>query len=354
MVKILHVAETIKGGVATIIRQLTGDATGFDIHCIVPDTQISELRGSKANLHVFERTGRNISSFIQLAKVFVKNYKGIRPDIIHIHSSFAGFICRGILFFLPGKPKVVYCPHAFSFLMDSSEFKKKCYAFIERILARKTDSIICVSHYEYDEALKRGLNKNKLQVIYNGVEPPVDISDIDKNENKQEGVLDILFVGRLDYQKGFDIVENVAKNLDDKCRIVVVGGGVLSDPKLSHSANIQYAGWVGKEDIAAFYAKADVLLMPSRWESFGLVAVEAQSYGVPVVASRCSSIPEVISDGETGFLFDVGDADEACRILLSLDRKTIGGMSERSVAYYKENFTSEKMIDKTFHLYKAL
>ncbi|EPL0417100.1 glycosyltransferase, partial [Serratia marcescens] len=349
MVKILHIAETIKGGVATIIRQLTGNAPGFDIHCIVPDTQVSELSGSKASLHVFERTGRNIKSFVQLAKVFAKSYKEIRPDIVHIHSSFAGFICRGVLLFLPNKPRVVYCPHAFSFLMDTSEFKKKCYAIIEKVLARKTDSIICVSHYEYNEAVKRGLNKHKLQVIYNGVEPPIDISRIDRCTGKKEGVLDILFVGRLDYQKGFDVVEKVSAKLGDKCRIVVVGGGVLSDPKLNHRSNVHYAGWVGKEEIATFYAKADVLLMPSRWESFGLVAVEAQSYGVPVVASRCSSIPEVISEGETGFLFDVGDADEACRILLRLDREAIKGMREKAIAYYNDNFTSEKMIDKTFH-----
>jgi len=351
MKKIFHVAETIKGGVATIIRQLTVNAEEYDIHCLVPDTQVAEIKESNAKLHTFTRSGRNMSSFASLAKRFVSIYLKERPEIVHIHSSFAGFICRGVLFFLPGSPKVIYCPHAFSFLMDTSETKKKLYAIIEKILSIKTDKILCVSHYEYNEAVKWGMDKNKLTVIYNGVEPPEDIVTAEKND---DGILNVLFVGRLDYQKGFDIVEKVAEKLEGKCRIVVVGGGVHSNPTLNESEHIHYAGWVTKKDMAKYYADADVLLMPSRWESFGLVAVEAQSYGLPVVASRCSSIPEVLKEGVTGFLFDVGDVDEICRILQIHSKKDFGKMKADAISFYGENFTSQKMVEKTFDLYRDI
>ncbi|CAI1976762.1 D-inositol-3-phosphate glycosyltransferase [Serratia entomophila] len=353
MKKILHVAETIKGGVATILRQLTKDTENFNVICLVPEEQCEEIKDTKARVHTFKRSGRNIRSLFSLAMAFISLYKNERPDIVHIHSSFAGFICRGLLFFLPGNPKVIYCPHTFSFLMDSSNNKKKIYAIIEKVLSYKTDLIICVSQFEYDEAVKWGLNKDKLIIIYNGVEPPETIVEKYSQPDVQDDTLNILFVGRLDFQKGIDIVEQVADKLGNKCRVVVVGGGVLSNPELVQADNIIYSGWVSKENMADYYLQADVLLMPSRWESFGLVAVEAQSYGLPVVASRCSSLPEVVKEGYTGFLFPIGDVDEACRILLSLDKQQLQGMKENAIDFYKNNFTSKKMIEKTFKLYRS-
>lgn len=353
MKKILHVAETIKGGVATVLRQLSADREGFDIHCIVPDDQSSELNSSSASIYTFHRSGRNLSSFISLAKTFSQVYRKERPDIVHIHSSFAGVICRFLLPILPGNPKIIYCPHAFSFLMDTSEAKKKIYAVIEKALSFNTDKIVCVSQYEHDEAVAYGLKREKLAIIYNGVEEPVKPAAAEQMAEKStEGELNVLFVGRLDYQKGFDVVTDVANRLQGKCKIVVVGGGVHSNPELSHVKNITYAGWVGKKDIGKYYSEADVLLMPSRWESFGLVAVEAQSYGLPVVASRCSSIPEVVKENVTGFLFPIGDVNEVCRILLAHDKDEWGRMSSAAINYYQENFTSNKMVEKTFHLYK--
>ena len=353
MKKILHVAETIKGGVATILRQLTKDTENFNVTCLVPEEQREEIKDSKAEIYTFKRSGRNMRSFFSLAAGFVRLYRNERPDIVHIHSSFAGFICRGLLFFLPGRPKVIYCPHAFSFLMDTSDKKKKVYAIIEKILSHKTDVIVCVSQYEYDEAVRWGVNKDKLTVIYNGVEPPsTTVENYVKQDDEHHG-LNILFVGRLDFQKGIDIVEQVANKIGNGSRITVVGGGVHSNPELAQVENIDYAGWVSKENMAKYYLEADVLLMPSRWESFGLVAVEAQSYGLPVVASRCSSLPEVVLEGTTGFLFPVGDVDEACRILSSLSKADLQKMKENAIDFYKNNFTSKKMIEQTFNLYKG-
>lgn len=351
MKKILHVAETIKGGVATILRQLMKETGNFNLFCLVPEDQREEIRGSSAKVITFKRSGRNIRSCCYLAIEFIKIYRHERPDIVHIHSSFAGLICRILLCLFPGSPKVIYCPHAFSFLMDTSDWKKKIYGAIEKLLSLKTDVIVCVSQYEHDEAVKWCLDKNKLIVIYNGVEPPEAIVDKNVKVDIENNGLSILFVGRLDYQKGIDIVEKIASELGEKCRVVVVGGGVHSNPRLARSENIIYVGWVSKEKMANYYLQADVLLMPSRWESFGLVAVEAQSYGLPVVASHCSSLPEVVLDGTTGFLFPVGDVGEACKILRSLNQPELSRMKENAICFYQNNFTSAKMIEKTSKLY---
>lgn len=174
MKKVLHVAETVKGGVATVIRQLVQQNDEFDFYCVLPDSQYREIGAFPAEkMKVFTRTGRNISSFISLAINYIQMVRKEKPDVIHVHSTFAGVVCRLLtpLVRMTCRPKIIYCPHAFSFLMDTSEKKKKVYAKIEKILQKNTDVIICTSEYEKRTALMAGLSPDNLTVVYNGVEP---------------------------------------------------------------------------------------------------------------------------------------------------------------------------------------
>ncbi|HBC0614731.1 TPA: glycosyltransferase, partial [Serratia marcescens] len=208
--KVLHVAETVKGGVATVIRQLVQQNDEFDFYCVLPDSQYREIGAFPAEkMKVFTRTGRNISSFISLAINYIQMVRKEKPDVIHVHSTFAGVVCRLLtpLVRITCRPKIIYCPHAFSFLMDTSEKKKKVYAKIEKILQKNTDVIICTSEYEKRTALMAGLSPDNLTVVYNGVEPPVKLPD-DTNPYRQDKI-NILFVGRFDYQKGFDLVQRI-------------------------------------------------------------------------------------------------------------------------------------------------
>lgn len=159
MKKILHVAETIKGGVATVIRTISaspeGQDSNYELVYLVPLDQKQELHGIDAQqIRTFERSGRDVRSLLrfawQLTRVMLKE----KPDVVHLHSTFSGVIGRVVCVLLRPwrKPKIVYCPHAFSFLMESSPTKQKIYAWIERVLQRVTDVIICVSRYEMDKA----------------------------------------------------------------------------------------------------------------------------------------------------------------------------------------------------------
>ncbi|RZA46579.1 glycosyltransferase, partial [Serratia marcescens] len=346
--KVLHVAETVKGGVATVIRQLVQQNDEFDFYCVLPDSQYREIGAFPAEkIKVFTRTGRNISSFISLAINYIQMVRKEKPDVIHVHSTFAGVVCRLLtpLVRMTCRPKIIYCPHAFSFLMDTSEKKKKVYAKIEKILQKNTDVIICTSEYEKRTALMAGLSPDNLTVVYNGVEPPVKLPD-DTNPYRQDKI-NILFVGRFDYQKGFDLVHRIADELDDRFLITIVGGNVHAKEQPAPHSRMDFKGWLTSAEMAPYFTYADVLLMPSRWESFGLVAVEAESYGLPVVASRCSSLPEVVSEGVTGYLFTTNQADEAVEILNARDQRDWNAMKVDCVDFYNANFTSEKMISNT-------
>jgi glycosyltransferase involved in cell wall biosynthesis len=99
---------------------------------------------------------------------------------------------------------------------------------------------------------------------------------------------------------------------------------------------------VGKQpNIVDYLSAADVLLLPSEQESFGLAALEAMACEVPVIASRVGGVPEVVTDGETGFLSDVGDvekmAEDAARLLSNPDlRREMGKRArESALARYR-------------------
>lgn len=354
-IKVLHVAETARGGVATVIRQLLKN-DDVDSFCLLPDSHCKDvMKVPNSSIYTFKRKKRGILSLVNLSIEYVKLLKKIEPDIIHLHSSFAGVICRLINFCFKKKHvKVVYCPHAFAFIMDVKTSMNKIFLLIEKILQPYANRIICTSEYEKNIAVKFGLKKYNLEVVYNGVEIPQDVSDI--TSPYQSHYINILFVGRFDYQKGFDLVGQLSQLVGNNTKITVIGDAVRDSVKNegNDSPNITYKNWMSTTEIAPYFYYADFLFMPSRWESFGLVAVEAQSYGLPVVASNCCSLPEVIIDNSTGYLFKTDDINEAWNIISAMEKSEWALKKEACLDNYKDNFTTAKMIERINLLYKSL
>ena len=98
-------------------------------------------------------------------------------------------------------------------------------------------------------------------------------------------------MGRLTRQKGFDVLVAAMRSLPD-LHLDIIGEG--EDRPLLDAPNVQLAGW--QADIRPWLARADIAVIPSRWEGFGLVAVEAMASGVPVIASDIPALREVVGD----------------------------------------------------------
>ncbi len=138
----------------------------------------------------------------------------------------------------------------------------------------------------------------------------------------------LLYVGRLSPEKDIERLRPMLEALPGS-RLALVGDGPHRKALEKHFAGqaVYMAGFLRGEELAAGYASADVFVMPSRTETLGLVVLEAMSSGLPVVAARAGGIPDMIVDGETGFLFDrEAQAIEAIRRLLACPetRSTIG------------------------------
>lgn len=284
----------------------------------------------------------------QLTRLIFKE----KPDVVHLHSTFSGVIGRCVCVLLrPWRsPKIVYCPHAFSFLMESSPAKQKVYSLIERMLQKVTDVIICVSQYELDKAARFGIERRRMKLIYNGI-PYKD----DEPKTTGQAPIHLLFVGRLDYQKGFDVLLKAfagVKRTDLK--LTVVGSAVNEDtvdcPVMD---GVEYVPWVTPAEVNALYQAADALIVPSRWEGFAMVPLEGMAMGLPVIASDCTSLPELVTHGVTGYVFPTGDHQALTDVLVNIEKPRLLLLGAQGREKVRERFSATLMIKQTYDAYSA-
>lgn len=159
-----------------------------------------------------------------------------------------------------------------------------------------------------------------------------------------------------------DCVEILAKvrASGENARLVMVGDGPELSAVRYRAEQLEMNGnvvFVGKQaNIADYLGIADVFLLPSELESFGLAALEAQACEVPVIATRIGGLPEVISDGETGFLSDVGDVEKMSADVLKLlgDENLRRGFGERGRELAVQRYSTEKIIPQYIAFYEKI
>lgn len=357
-VKVMHAAETIKGGISTVIKYLTNEAVRSDpsiqVKCFVPVTQIGDLPDvSSTDIIAFPANSRGLLSSLRFMFYFMQAVLAYRPDVVHLHSSFAGALGRVALLLL--RPlhscKVVYSPHAFSFTMDIPAWKQEIYAFIERVLSRATDAVICTCSHELDVAIQHGLKQSKLVLIHNGVPDPSASPQLDNGVTPD--TLQLLFVGRFDYQKGFDILLEAMQLLEgESVYLTAIGasvhGGISAEPR----SNIHYAGWVKLSALPSYYRKSHLLVIPSRWEGFAMVPLEALSNGLPILSSDHPSFNEPVIPGVTGESFPCSSAVMLAEKIRSLSVEDLMSRRESCYRHYRQNFQVITMVHKTLSLYR--
>jgi glycosyltransferase involved in cell wall biosynthesis len=137
----------------------------------------------------------------------------------------------------------------------------------------------------------------------------------------------VLFVGRLDRQKGFDVFLDVMARLDGVAEGLAVGDYLVgeADARVRVPDNVTLLGWRGRTEVQSLYAHADLLIMPSRWEGLPLVALEAMRANLPILATRAGGLAEVIEDGVTGHFFDLRDPAGAAAWIRSATREMLAG-----------------------------
>lgn len=354
--KILHVGEYVNGGVATYLRTLLNGLQKYNN--IESYLLISEYKSQKNWENITKKVfyykyKRSITNIFSAIKQIHEVIEKVNPDIIHVHSTWAGLFVRLPYLFRKRKAKIIYQSHGWAFLMDTSNYKKNIYVLVERILSMPTDKIINISNYEQNQAIKYGLNKNKMIMIYNGVEDKVNKSNLKLNWDNNK--INLLFVGRLDRQKGLDLFLDVYNKMKlENLHLYVIGASILDNNLPQSTKYITYLGWVDNKDIDTYYQACDAVIMPSRWEGFGLVAIEAMKNSKAVIVSNRGALAELIEDDFTGYIFNIENKNSLKNILLKLDKEKINilGINGRNI--YLQKFIDKIFVNKMYKLYKFL
>lgn len=352
--KILHVGEYVNGGVATYLKTLLSGLQKYDdIENFLLISEYKSQQGwenitKKVFYYKYKRSIANIFFAIKQIHAVIKD---INPDIIHVHSTWAGLFVRLPYLLKKRKAKIIYQSHGWSFLMDTSKYKKNIYAFVEKILSIPTDKIINISNYEQNQAIKYGLNKNKMIMVYNGVEDKVNKSKLILNWDRNK--INLLFVGRLDRQKGLDLFLDVYEKMKLKnIHLYVIGRSVLDNNLPKNTEYVTYLGWVDSKDIDEYYQACDAVIMPSRWEGFGLVAIEAMRNSKPIIASNAGALPELIQNNINGYIFSLENKFSLRDILFKINKEKLKiiGLTNRNL--FLKKFTNKQFVINILDLYK--
>jgi glycosyltransferase involved in cell wall biosynthesis len=286
-------------------------------------SQDAELEAPFFRVHHFPRKPSfdpaAIAADIRFAAALLR---GGRFDAVHSHTSLGGLIGR-VAAGLCGAPvKVIHTLHAYGADEFTPVPQKWVYWAVEKGLDRLTHRYISPSRYTQDYGQRiRLIDTGKARVIHNSLplQPPLAARHEQRRRLRAAmglaaGDTLFLFCGRLERQKGVDVLLRAVSMLepDVPFRLAVCGSGEL-EPQLRQQARqlgieerVVWAGW--QADVRPYYAAADVFVMPSRWETFGLVFLEAMNYGLPILSTRTQAVPEVVEDGVCGLLSPNEDA----------------------------------------------
>lgn len=277
----------------------------------------------------------------------------VGTSLIHANS------WNGFAFKRDGIPLVITAHHSVSDPALSSYkslFQKLYHHFIVTPYERKSfhacDALVTPSHYSA-RRLAEIFGLDCATVIHNWTDLNI-FSDGKVSGGGEE--FRILFIGNMSRRKGADLLPSIMKRLrGTKARLYVVAGlkGVTQE---FSAPNITVIGKQSEKELVRLYQSADIMLFPSRLEGFGLAPLEAQACGVPVVATRGSSLPEVISDGESGFLCEQDNVEEfADRLLQLIDNRSLRmGMSQNARQWVERQFCPKEQVGKYVRLYRKL
>ena len=232
--------------------------------------------------------------------------------------------------------------------------------------AKSANAVVVSSKLEYEDAVEFGIEKTKLHVIPMGI----DVDEYVDNPIKQNGdAINILFVGRIARVRRIEILLQAVAKLSIPFHVTLVGGeektsslsrsGYLDELKklckdLNINDRVTFVGPVAQNELFNWYSKGDIFVYPSLYENFGQPILEAAAAGLPIVSTPVGVAQEIITDNETGFLFNGDDQELANRITQLTDqnlRKKIGGAVRERV---RDLYGWEGIIKQYLDLYRSL
>jgi glycosyltransferase involved in cell wall biosynthesis len=240
-------------------------------------------------------------------------------------------------------------------------------ASLEKQTAKKSTLIVTESKYSMNKIMEHyGVDRAKIQVIPNGVDQekykPQSEKAVVRAQFRIGNEQCVLFVGSLIPRKGLPFLVEAAKKIvqqSDRTKFLIAGEGPLRTQIQTNlqaanlTGNFEFLGKVSEPQLQALYGCADVFALPSIQEGQGIVLLEAQASGVPVVAFDVGGVGEAVQNGETGFLAKLGNTNEFAEAILKLlsDQMLRERMGANGRRFVLENYTWNICAEKMLQVY---
>lgn len=345
--KVLHFAQTLPGGIASFLNELLPfQAQAYErVALFCPEAQRRLIESKSVEILPLAKTGRTPRDLFAMYEALHHHLGANQYDVLHLHSSFAGAIGR----LVPERHRgrVVYCAHGWAQGMEVPPLTKLVYAAAERMLAPRADVIINISQSEQRRAATTGIATSKCRMIYNGIREAPWAPIWGAGPARR-----LLFVGRYDRQKGLDVLFRSMKDLaKDGFSLTTIGAHVIGEPVVGEvPEGVRDLGWRSPYVVRHEMRRCDLVVVPSRWEGFGLVAAEAMRAGRAVAATNVGGLSEIVVDGETGVLCPPSSPDALTEEILRA-APVARDMGIAARARYERFFTAERMFRETHAAY---
>ena len=307
---------------------------------------------------------RDILTFVRLLRWLRQEH----PDIVHTHTSKAGLLGRWAAW-LAGVPIIVHTPHGHVFYGHFGPVMSNFFLHVEQVSESVTDHLVCLTQGELIDHVNRNvIHPEKASVIHSGVDlrlfkAPTATRTLTR---RRLGIADrAVVVGSIGWllpikapEVLLEAMGSVWKRRPD-IELVFVGKGDLERSlkaavkRMNAADRVRFLGW--RSDIPDLMHCFDLFVLPSRNEGMGRVIIEAMAAGLPVVASRTGGVPDLVTDGQNGFLVPPGDAAALGRAILTLaDRPDLRRRMGEAGMRRAEKFSLQRMVYKLDALYARL
>jgi glycosyltransferase involved in cell wall biosynthesis len=363
--RVVHLSKVtgVAGSEGHLLRLLPGLARhGVDVHMIVlEDTRYPVepfCRALRAQGVEVETLPINHHLDPGLHSRLTRRFCDLQPDLVHTH------LIHADLYGLPAAARAGV-PFAVSSRHNNDAFRyNPLVKWANRRAMRHAQRVVAISH-----ALARfvveveGIDPARVVTVHYGFEAPPPDPEGRRAARLTLGCADELLVGvfgRLVRQKGVDVLLDAFAAVQPRqpeARLIVVGDGPLRADlekrayDLDLDGVVRFTGWI--EQARRLMPACDVIVVPSRWEGFGLVTLEAMGHARPLIASRTSALPEIVIDGQTGVLVP---PEDPAALAAAID----GLLSDKhkaeafGLAGYKRlvsDFSIEEMVEATLNVY---
>ncbi len=280
MKKVLHITESFGGGVQTALYSYAHSSRHEPYqHFLLARARQNDL--TKDSCHnVFSESRWVDGGLLQLMRDANKMIADIKPDIVHLHSSKAGFLGR---FLTLNIARLVYTPHCYAFEReDISGFARQLYKTLERVRLGKVDVVAGCSQRECDLAVSIGAKRAELLNNY------VSYQCEQRERRDKQQILKLVILGRVTAQKDPQFLINTLEQLKVatlSCKIDItwIGGGDNILEQRLKAAGVQVTGMLPRDEVVKQLKASDIYLHTAAWEGMPLTILEAAKLHLPMV-----------------------------------------------------------------------